>query len=310
MNRDLDQIVDICFTRMQTDDWSVEQCMDAYPEYREVLKPLLVLGHEMQLFLSPSSPSSEFARNSAIRIQNRLRSRRTAEQRRSTRRVNKNTKWFLRPAYVLAVLTLVISLLASGVGVVSASAASLPGDALYPLKRAREQVALSLSFTNEGDEALLTEFAEERLDEAEALIEQHRLEDLPTALAGFESALDQLDDLVNETEDQQPGSLEHLQARLDKHIEVLHQVMEKAPEQAQEALQNAIEKSSHSRDVIESVRGGGQPSDNAPGQNQPDEKEKDKDKDTNTEDVNPGQGNGPKSKEEKQNGPPPWANNK
>jgi CHASE3 domain sensor protein len=308
MNRDLDQIVDICFTRMQTDSWSVEQCLDAYPEYREVLKPLLVLGYEMQFYLSPGSPSSEFIRNSAIRIQNKLRSRIAAEQRRSTHRVNKRAKWFLRPAYVLAVLTLVISLLASGVGVVSASAASLPGDALYPIKMAREQVALSLSFSNEGDEALLTEFAEERLNEAEALIEQHRLEDLPTALAGFDSALDQLNALVNETGDQQPGSLEHLQARLDKHIEVLHQVMEKAPEQAQEALQNAIEKSSHSRDVIESVRGGGQPSDNAPGQNKP--VEKDKDKDNNTEDANPGQGNGPKPKEEKQNGPPPWANNK
>jgi hypothetical protein len=310
MNRDLDRLVDICFTRMQTDDWSVEQCLDAYPEYREVLKPLLDLGREMQYYLSPDSPSSEYIKNSTIRIQNRMRSRTAAARRHSKRRTVSGARWYLRPAYVLAILTLVFTLLASGVGVVSASASSLPGDALYPLKRAREQLALSLSFSNEGDEALLTGFAEERLEEAEALIEQDRLEDLATALTGFESAVDQLEELVNENEDQQPGSLEHLQARLDKHIEVLQQVMEKAPEQAQEGLRNAIEKSSHSREVIESIRGGGQPNDFAPGQNKSDEKEKDKD--TNPEDSpgNSGQGNGPKSKEEKEKGPPPWANSK
>ena len=312
MNRDLDRLVDKCFTRMQTDGWSVEQCLDAYPEYREVLGPLLTLGEQMHAYLAPHPPDPEFANNAGIRLQNRLGSRR---KRASSNKIpsGRQSRWFLRPAYVLASVALVITLLASGVGVVGASASSLPGDTLYGVKLAREQLALTFSLTPGGDQALLTRYAEERLEEADALLAQDRLDDLPTALEGFESAVGRLESLGDQNDELEPGSLEHLQNRLDNHIQVLQAVIEKAPEQAREALQNALEKSSHSRDVLENVRGEGHPSDNAPGQNKPEEREKDKDKDAEDENgpgnSGQGQGQGPKLKDEKENGPPPWANN-
>ncbi|MGD2163164.1 MAG: DUF5667 domain-containing protein [Anaerolineales bacterium] len=307
MNRELDRLVDECFTRMQTDGWSVEQCLDAYPQYREVLKPLLLMGTALQSHLSPAPPASQFARNSRIRIENQMRSRMSAKRRRLTPSPSRQVRWYLRPAYMLASLTLVIALLASGFGVVNASAASLPGDALYGVKLAREQLALTLSLTEEGDQDLLAEFAEERLEEAEALIEENRLEDLPTALQGFEHRMDELEGLTNENEDFEPGSLEHLQSRLENHIQVLQGVLDNAPEQAREALQNALEKSSHAREVLESVHGEGNPSENAPGQNKPDEGKHDGEGEP--QPGNSGQERGPKPKEEKEKGPPPWANN-
>jgi hypothetical protein len=305
MNRDLDRLVDECFSRMQTDGWSVEQCLVAYPKYREVLQPLLLIGLAMQSHLSPDPPSAQFTRNSRIRIENQMRSRVAPKRTRSRSDQNRKKRWYLRPAYVLASVALVIALLASGFGVVSASAASLPGDAFYAVKVAREQLSLTLSLTAEGDQDLLAQFAEERIDEAEELIAQDRLDDLPAALEGLERHMLELEGLTKENEDLEPASLEHLHNRLANHIEVLQGVLENAPEPAREALQNALEKSSHSREVLESVHGDGHPSENAPGQNKPDEGEE------NTEGENQqgknGQGGGPKSEEEREKGPPSWA---
>jgi hypothetical protein len=295
---------------MQTDDWSVEQCLDAYPDYREVLGPLLMLGEQMHSNLAPRSPDPEFAKNAGIRLQNRLSLKRKQTSPHEVPSSGQKRR-YLRPAYLLASAALVITLLASGVGVVGASASSLPGDTLYGFKLAREQLALTFSLTSEGDQALLTRYAEERLEEADALLAQDRLDDLPAALEGFESALGRLESLNDENDGLEPGSLEHLQDRLDNHIQVLQSVIDKAPEQARGALQNALEKSSHSREVLESVRGEGHPSDNAPGQNKPEQRDKDKEADDENDPGNSGrgQGQGPKPKDEKENGPPPWANN-
>jgi hypothetical protein len=314
MNRDLDRLVDECFTRMQTDGWSVEQCLEAYPQYREVLKPLLMIGSAMQVHLAPDPPSIEFARNSKIRIENLMRSQSLAEKRRSSTRVKRRTRWYLRPAYVLASAALVVALLASGFSVVSASAASLPGDTLYGIKLAREEVALAFSLSAQGDQELLVRFAEERLEEVEALIEQNRFDDIPSALLGYESTLTELEGLTDKTEELQPVTLEHLQSRLENHIQVLQRVIDNAPESAHEGLENALEKSSHSREVLESIHGDGHPSENAPGQNKSDEKEnKQGDPDDENQDEsqpgNSGRGRGPTPKAEREKGPPPWANN-
>lgn len=305
MNRELDRLVDECFTKIQSDGWSVERCLDAYPEYREVLDPILRIGIEAQRYLSPKSPSDEFAKNSRIRIQNRMKHHAAAPRPRSIGKRPMRRRWHLRSAYALATIALVFALLASGIGVVNASAASLPGDALYGVKLAREQFALTLSMTDKGDERLLAGFAEERLNEAEALVNQNRLEEIPTALQGLEDALTDLAALNDVNGDEPPGSLEHLQTRLSKHVQVLQGLIEDAPEPAREALQKALEKSSHSQEVLERVHGDGHPSDNAPGQNKLDQNKND------DEGLpgNSGENRGPKPKDEKGTGPPPWANN-
>ncbi len=303
MNRDLDRLVDECFTKMQTEGWSVEQCLDDYAEYRQVLGPLLSLGSEMHSRLEPNPPRLDFKLNSRKRIMNRMQARKPSSRRREPVKPRRHSRWYLRPAYVLASLALVLALLVSGIGVVSASASSLPGDTLYGVKLAREELKLSLSLSVQGDQELLARFAEERLEEAEELIAQNRLDDLPAALEGFEHRLDELEMLTEENDEFQPGTLDHLQTRLDNHIQVLQGVMENAPEPAREALQNALEKSSHSREVLESVHGDGHPSENAPGQNKP---EKDKDKEADLPGNSDWRGS-PDLPGEKEKGPPPWA---
>lgn len=311
MNRKLDRLVDECFTKMQTEGWSVEQCLDASSEYREVLEPLLSLGVEMHTCLAPESARAEFRQNARKRIMNQMRARVIARRDRRQEYTRRRSRWYLRPAYILTSLALVLALLISGFGVVQASASSLPGDALYEVKLAGEWLALTLSLSAAGDQELLAEFAEERLEEAEALIAQNRLEDVPEALEGFESRWSELEVLAEEIDELQPGSLEHLQARLDRHIQILQGVMENAPEPAREALQNALEKSSHSQDVLESVHGEGHPGENAPGQNKPEtgqDHEEDQPGNSNQRGRPDQGGSGPPEKPGRGGkGPPPWA---
>jgi hypothetical protein len=55
-------------------------------------------------------------------------------------------------------------------GVITASAQSLPGEPLYPVKRTLEQTQLLLSFDPRARERLETDFSERRVDEVESLL--------------------------------------------------------------------------------------------------------------------------------------------
>jgi hypothetical protein len=54
--------------------------------------------------------------------------------------------------------------------------------------------------------------------------------------------------------------------RLEQHRQVLERLLEQVPPQAEPAVQQAIERSSHSQEVLEALEQGESPSDLAPGQ--------------------------------------------
>ena len=60
--------------------------------------------------------------------------------------------------------------------------------------------------------------------------------------------------------------MDQIQTHLSNHQVVLQRVKSKAPPQAQEALDNALERSQRGKETIEQIKQGGKPSDLAPGQ--------------------------------------------
>ncbi len=88
----------------------------------------------------------------------------------------------------LALLVIVVLL---GVGAAQVSATSLPGDALYPVKRAFEDARLSLVSTDK-EPNLRIELADRRVDEFEALLDHQRV--YPRVL---DEANDHLDRALN-----------------------------------------------------------------------------------------------------------------
>ena len=280
MNRKLDWVIDECLSRVQTGDETVKDCVQAYPELKDVLEPLLALTLRVNETLAPEKPDAQFVRNAKIRILNRV-SASTASissenhQPKRTRRIDfRRRRW----STVIAGIVIAAMLFGSGFGMKQASASALPGDTLYPVKRAGEEIQLALSFTANGDIALLYEFADYRLEEAQTLSEEGRFDDLGIALEGFEDAMSMLEGIAQEGEiGNGKLDLAKIQAMHEKHIQVLGQVREQVPENARAAIDHAIERSGRSQEVLKVIQEGGKPSDLAPGQLK-DKPEKDKDK--------------------------------
>jgi hypothetical protein len=280
MNRKLDWVIDECLSRVQTGDETVKDCVQGYPELKDVLEPLLALTLRVNETLAPEKPDAQFVRNAKIRILNRV-SASTASissenhQPKRTRRIDfRRRRW----STVIAGIVIAAMLFGSGFGMKQASASALPGDTLYPVKRAGEEIQLALSFTANGDIALLYEFADYRLEEAQTLSEEGRFDDLGIALEGFEDAMSMLEGIAQEGEIGN-GKLDmaKIQAMHEKHIQVLGQVREQVPEHARAAIDHAIDRSGRSQEVLKVFQEGGKPSDLAPGQLK-DKPEKDKDK--------------------------------
>ncbi|MFQ3684238.1 sigma-70 family RNA polymerase sigma factor [Roseiflexus sp.] len=88
--------------------------------------------------------------------------------------------------WVMAMLALVLV----GGGAVYAADASLPGDALYPVKRSVEALQLAASLTDRSDALLRLDFAGRRLAEARQLASAARDADVRTALEAYRVELE------------------------------------------------------------------------------------------------------------------------
>jgi hypothetical protein len=285
MNRALDKLVDQCLSEIQAGRLTLEECFARHASHVEVLKPLLELAAHSHRALTPDAPRQAYVHEAGSRILNQVKP--PIRELSQPRRLPRLNNWLrLRPAYAIVAIALVFALLGSGIGVVRASADSLPGDRLYRVKLTGEKIQLAMSLSDQGDQHLLIGFAEDRLLEAEALLENGRYEDLDQALLGLEDALEDLAELEISEEEQEPGSIGHLEAKLTKHQQVLQEVLEKCPDSARSAIERAIERSSRSEAVIQKVKSGDHPSNQAPGQLKKNGEEQDEEKD------HPGRGNG------------------
>ncbi len=102
---------------------------------------------------------------------------------------------WLRPALAAAVLAVFVV-----AGATSAAASSLPGDPLYGLKRAGEDVQLAFTFDDVARMQLLSDLADRRLAEL-AQIAGERPSSAPTATAEYSDAVDKFADAVDKLRD-------------------------------------------------------------------------------------------------------------
>jgi hypothetical protein len=192
-------------------------------------------GLEIQLRLAVTlrqAQKFELRPEARRRIETQMRQsmRRSLPSRRA-QPANRGLRW-LAPLLAAA-------LVVSGFGVTAASAASLPGDPLYGVKRTTETVQLELTPLS-GQAVIHTRFAGRRLDELQAL----------AARGEFDAKL--LDDLTAESEaalttaeaapaQQQADVLAGIVSLTDRAQTVLERVKASAPPQAQAGLLRALE---------------------------------------------------------------------
>ena len=173
----------------------------------------------------------------------------------------------LRPALAAAaILVLVLA------GATSAAASSLPGDPLYGLKRAGEDVRVALTFDDVARTRLLSELTDRRLDEL-ATLARDRPGAAPTAtqeyadaVNNFANALDKLRDA--DSEEKRNAAQALAEAARAKHKVILDEVKDRLPADAQSDVQKVNddeqERTSPSNNPGRGGQGGGARPSNVP----------------------------------------------
>jgi hypothetical protein len=176
---DLYAIFDECVSRLSQGE-SPEACLADHPSHAGELTLDLTLAAEL-IHLSPLEPSPEAVENGYQKMMGALDSGRklsplaglSALTGRLLAPLGRRPRGLAGAALRVAAIGIII-LVAAGSLVVTASAGTLPGDALYPVKRSWENARLSLTINDSSRQALRSEFERRRLEEVQAVVDLRR----------------------------------------------------------------------------------------------------------------------------------------
>jgi hypothetical protein len=177
MRHELDAALDQCLAWMR-EGMDLKTCLDRYPEYAAELRPLLEVAVDVVRVRVPASPIEARAdgqrRMLAVMAQKQERLARTHPATLLVKRIFASLlpgkPGSLRPAWQLAAVMLMVVLIAGGWMAVAASAGSLPGDVLYPVKLASQKAQLALMFNPAKQRLMADQFeTQQRMDVQAAL---------------------------------------------------------------------------------------------------------------------------------------------
>lgn len=197
MSRKLDDVLDECLERIFSGE-SVDDCLNAYLGQGSQLEPLLKTSLDLKHTASTIQASPEFKVKLGSRLQGTLHARQEKEAKKT-----KIPLWHKRWA-VGAAITLVMVF--CGVGMVAASGDALPGDSLYAVKLAAEQVRLTLGFSDIDKAKLHIQFAERRAAEIEQMASKGQSEKIPELAERLDNHLQQVSSEVQKLQMARVGS--------------------------------------------------------------------------------------------------------
>ena len=174
-------IFDECIARLEQGA-SVEDCLQAYPEFAESLAPALATTAEL-LQLSPLAPSAETTAQGLNAVMAAFDSQPKPSP--SIFHVIRDilAKWQrpkprqnpVRFALQMAIVLVMFLFVGSGFAI-TAAADSLPGQTLYPIKRTWENTRLTLTLDETTRKELQTEIHETRRQEVKILLQTRQPE--------------------------------------------------------------------------------------------------------------------------------------
>jgi hypothetical protein len=248
----IEELFNLCLVAMQRDRRSIEDCLASYPAEREELEPLLntvVRLEAAQALQAPPRFKAESCQRLKALASTKPQARKSLgiltrlaflSNRRDDPAFPRQKPHF---AYLLAGLLLVI-IITVGLGTVAVSAQALPGDVFYPVKIVQEELQLSLT-VNVADQAdLHLQYANRRMSEASALIEQRRTSSLDQTLVDYsrhmQIELDFLSPGSSLTPDQQSDLAEKLLNEKTLSETSLSALIPNTPSSSQSNLETAL----------------------------------------------------------------------
>ena len=142
---------------------TIEACLERFPEAATELEPLLRLAMQTKKVGETIETPMKAQRLGLGRITD-------AWAAKQTKRSNRRLRFFRPLAKSWAIAMIAVMVLAfGGWTTTSAAAGSIPGEVLYPVKKAQERVLLVVAFSDIGKAELHAKFAQKRTQEIEKL---------------------------------------------------------------------------------------------------------------------------------------------
>ena len=259
MPKSFNTILDECLELILSGQSDLEGCLTRYPQHaerlRELLEPALLLRQEPH-----TPPSADMVR----RGQNRLMQAVQQQHFRLAARgpVRRALDMIIHPFRFgglrwAGAMATVVTLLVVGGGVTAASGDTVPGDALYPVKKATERVRMAFAFSNSRKATLQIGLAERRMVEMVKLAERGDTDPLPKLILGLQSHLTKTTTLTNVGNvDSTDGFAQRLDQSALMNLEHLQYAVESAPPHLRAALADAFNTSALAYgDALESTTG-------------------------------------------------------
>ena len=147
---------------------TIEACLERFPEAAAELDPMLLIASQTQRVGESIETPAEAQRVGLGRITDAWSAK---QAKRSSRR------WrIFRPlakSWAVAMIAVMVVVF-GGWTTTTAAAGSIPGEVLYPVKKAQERIRLVVSFSDRGKAELHAKFAQERTQEIEKLASRGR----------------------------------------------------------------------------------------------------------------------------------------
>jgi hypothetical protein len=234
MSDNFEVVLNICLDRIAKGD-SIKQCLSEYPQFAAQLDPLLKTALSIQR-VSAIKPRSEFKAEAKYRILMKL-------EKRKKNVVNKEPFFRRMPRWATVLIVALIIILVGSSGTVAASANSLPGDKLYPVKIASERVQTAFVFSDENRVKVEVKLVERRVDELTGLIEigdSHRIE---LAMNRFRINMARIQNLARKIKDGKEVNailLQKLEDQIKHNVETYLNRLQGLEDKAQGALKTTI----------------------------------------------------------------------
>lgn len=165
MSDRLNDALEVCLTASES-GVELESCLTLYPGLADELRPALFAAQDARRLAVVDVPTDVMQRSRARLLAHAAKLRRPRASRAG----------FRLPRWAFASLLVLAFLLFSTSGLLVTSAQSLPGDALYPVKRTFEAWSLELAPGLQVKSALKASYEKRRLDETRSLLRMGRTE--------------------------------------------------------------------------------------------------------------------------------------
>ena len=251
-----DLILDDCIDRIAFRGETVEGCLERYPEHAAELEPYLQMAAKVaqSYAFAPSSTAKEQGRQ-------RLRAEQRALQQEGREKYRGRLGWrWWKPArlprWATGLAAVILVILVGTSGTVIASANTLPGDVLYPVKRGVEQIQLALPLPSDTKARLNLAYAERRAEEMAALTKEGKTVQLPQLGEDLRQSLDSTTRVLSTVNNEQEVASvkSQVQQSASQALNKLQVALQEAPEADHQAASESFHASSQAYgEVVEKV---------------------------------------------------------